>query len=215
MERLDDLDKVHLFKAFQITRNEGLAFTRSREYAYDLIKSIPKDSPHKILTRAEVENTIEMQRYLLRYSVFAETPPTFRQLFLVALASGLPFVAFGFIDNAIMISAGDYIDISLGTRLGITTLASAGLGNIVADVAGVSATQQIKELSRRLPWAQPPRLSVLQQSMARVRIAKLTGAAVCVSVGCVMGMLPLAFLPPGFFAEKEEEVGDGVEISSE
>lgn len=150
-----------------------------------------------------------MQRYLLRYSVFAETPPTFKQLFLVALASGLPFVAFGFIDNAIMISAGDYIDLSLGTRLGITTLASAGLGNIVADVAGVSATQQIKELSRRLPWAQPPRLSVLQQSMARVRIAKLTGAAVCVSIGCVMGMLPLAFIPPGFFAEKEEGSGEG------
>ena len=100
-----------------------------------------------------------------------------------------------------MLLAGDAIDSLFGARLGLTTLASAGLGNVVADVVGVSVTQQIKERSRRTAWAQPPRLSSLQQAMGSVRAAKMGGAALGVTVGCLLGMLPLAFMPPGFFKE--------------
>ena len=102
-----------------------------------------------------------------------------------------------------MIVAGDAIDSLFGAKLGITTLASAGLGNIVADVVGVSATQQIKERSRKIKWAQPPRLSTLQQAMGSVKMAKMGGACFGVSLGCVLGMLPLAFMPPGFFEDPE------------
>ena len=42
---------------------------------------------------------------------------------------------FGFCDNLVMIVAGDAVDSLFGARLGITTLAAAGLGNIVADVS--------------------------------------------------------------------------------
>lgn len=98
-----------------------------------------------------------------------------------------------------MIVAGDAIDSLFGAKFGITTLASAGLGNIVADVVGVSATQQIKERSRKVTWAQPPRLSTVQQAMGSVKIAKMGGACLGVGIGCVLGMLPLAFMPPGFF----------------
>jgi hypothetical protein len=64
---------------------------------------------------------------------------------------------------------------------------------------GVSATQGIKERSRRIAWAQPPRLSALQQAMASVRRARLGGAALGVTLGCVIGTLPLFVLPPGFW----------------
>jgi hypothetical protein len=74
-----------------------------------------------------------------------------------------------------------------------------GLGNVAADVVGVSVTQQIKERSRRIAWAQPPRLSSLQQAMRVVRAAKMGGAALGVTAGCLLGMLPLIWLPPGFF----------------
>jgi len=100
-----------------------------------------------------------------------------------------------------MIIAGDAVDSLFGARLGITTLAAAGLGNIAADVVGVSVTQQIKERSRRVKWAQPPRLSTLQQAMTSVRMAKMGGAAAGVSLGCLLGMAPLAFMPPGFFEQ--------------
>lgn len=105
-----------------------------------------------------------------------------------------------------MIIAGESIDVSFGAKLGITTLASAGLGNLIADIVGVSVTQQIKELSRRTKWAQPPRLSTLQQAMSSTKVAKMVGAATFVSIGCLMGMVPLAFLPPGFTTDRSAEL---------
>jgi len=40
-------------------------------------------------------------------------------------------------DNAIMIIAGETIEVKLGLVLGITTMASAAIGNLLSDVAGV------------------------------------------------------------------------------
>ena len=42
--------------------------------------------------------------------------PSYRDLRLVALAQAIPFLGFGFMDNAILIIAGDAIDTSLGRR---------------------------------------------------------------------------------------------------
>jgi hypothetical protein len=106
---------------------------------------------------------------LQRYGPAEPQQPSLRQLAQVALASGLPFVGFGFVDNAIMITAGEQIDHLFGVRFGITAMASAALGNVCADVVGVSVTQQIKQHSRNARWAQPPRLSSLQQGMRNVR----------------------------------------------
>lgn len=41
-------------------------------------------------------------------------PPSYHDLRLVALAQAIPFLGFGFMDNAILIIAGDAIDTSLG-----------------------------------------------------------------------------------------------------
>ncbi len=71
-------------------------------------------------------------------------PPSTAALRMVFLASALPFVGFGFLDNFIMLAAGEEIDAVFGARLGLTTLASAGLGNLVADVCGVSAANMIE-----------------------------------------------------------------------
>ena len=63
--------------------------------------------------------------------------PTNHELMLVALESAIPFVGFGFVDNAVMIVAGDYIDVTFGVVLGISTIAAAGFGNLVSDVMGL------------------------------------------------------------------------------
>ena len=63
--------------------------------------------------------------------------PSWADLRLLALAASIPFIGFGFVDNAVMILAGDYIDLTLGVSLGISTLAAAGLGNLISDVLGV------------------------------------------------------------------------------
>lgn len=191
---------MHLLLALQATTNrDGALSRRDSEYVDDLLKTGRTNPTHAGLTRGQIANAVAYQRMLQRYSSYSHNPPSARQLAAVALASGLPFLGFGFCDNLIMIVAGDTIDALFGARLGITTLAAAGLGNIVADVVGVGATQQIKEQSRKVRWAAPPRLSTLQQAMKRTRFAKVAGACGGVSVGCVLGMVPLAWLPPGFF----------------
>ncbi len=65
-------------------------------------------------------------------------PPTPRQLGLYALSVGIPFVGFGLMDNSIMIVSGDLIAHYLGLYLSLSMLASAALGNLVSDVAGVA-----------------------------------------------------------------------------
>ena len=64
-------------------------------------------------------------------------PPNFKVLTLVAMSTALPAVGFGFVDNFLMIIAGDYIDLTIGVTLGISTMAAAGLGNMVSDWGGI------------------------------------------------------------------------------
>ena len=205
---LGELDRVHLLLALQATTDRETLQKRDTEYVDDLLKVVRGSPIHNSLTRGQIANAVAYQRLLQRFSSYSHKPPSAWQLTSVMIASGLPFVGFGFCDNLVMLVAGDALDTMVGARLGITTLASAGLGNIVADVVGVSVTQQIKERSRRIRWAQPPRLSTLQQAMGSVRVAKMGGAALGVSLGCLLGMVPLAFIPPGFFVE-EEGRGEG------
>lgn len=56
--------------------------------------------------------------------------------------NALPFVGFGFLDNFIMIVAGEYIDTTLGATLAISTMAAAAMGNLVSDVAGIGLSGQ-------------------------------------------------------------------------
>lgn len=53
------------------------------------------------------------------------TPEQLKALFLVNL---FPFIGFGFLDNFVMIIAGEYIDITIGIFFSISTMAAAALG---------------------------------------------------------------------------------------
>jgi hypothetical protein len=46
--------------------------------------------------------------------------------------------------GAPQITAGEEIDVTLGVRFGLSTLAAAGLGNLVADVAGIGFANSIE-----------------------------------------------------------------------
>ena len=48
--------------------------------------------------------------------------PTAGELKQLAYHNSLPFIGFGFLDNFIMIVAGEYIDLTLGAKLGISTM---------------------------------------------------------------------------------------------
>lgn len=65
------------------------------------------------------------------------TRPTNSELYRLAIQQGLPFVGFGFLDNFIMIVAGESIETFLGASLVISTMAAAALGNTLSDVFGI------------------------------------------------------------------------------
>jgi hypothetical protein len=118
--------------------------------------------------------------------------PTRRELYHLAFHQAIPFVGFGFLDNFIMIIAGDYIDHNIGITLGITTMAAAALGNTISDLCGIGSAWYIESFAARL-GARPPDLTHVQLHMTRSRVAANAGRAAGVGIGCILGMVPLLF----------------------
>ena len=109
------------------------------------------------------------------------------------LSQAIPFVGFGFMDNAIMIIAGEYIEMSIGAALALSTMAAAGLGNLLSDIAGIGFSSKIESLTETFLKIRPPELSRAAASSFNARFVKMLGAVVGVSVGCLLGMFPLLF----------------------
>lgn len=121
----------------------------------------------------------------------AAAPLSARTLSRIALAVGLPFVGFGFVDNFVMLLAGEEIEAVFGARFGLSTLAAAGLGNLVSDVAGLGLADQIEDRTRRTKLGAPVVLSARDARSGAVRAARVAGSVVGVSVGCLLGLVPL------------------------
>ncbi|XP_076862320.1 transmembrane protein 65 isoform X2 [Brachyhypopomus gauderio] len=121
------------------------------------------------------------------------SPPNANQLRYVLLHNAIPFVGFGFLDNAIMIAAGTQIEISIGVTFGISTMAAAALGNLVSDLAGLGLAGYVEALAARLGM-QIPDLTPKQADMWQTRLSSHLGKAIGVTIGCLLGMFPLFFL---------------------
>ncbi|XP_063307156.1 transmembrane protein 65 isoform X2 [Pelobates fuscus] len=117
-------------------------------------------------------------------------PPTTQQLKHVFIHNALPFVGFGFLDNAIMIAAGTQIELSIGVILGISTMAAAALGNLVSDLAGLGLAGYVEAISSRLGLPIPD-LTPKQADMWQTRVSAHLGKAIGVAIGCILGMFPL------------------------
>ncbi|GCB61196.1 transmembrane protein 65 isoform X2 [Scyliorhinus torazame] len=127
-------------------------------------------------------------------------PPSSAQRRYVFLHSAIPFVGFGFLDNAIMIVAGTQIELSIGVIFGISTMAAAALGNLVSDVAGLGLAGYVEALASRLGLPSPD-LNPKQADMWQTRLSSQLGKVIGVTIGCILGMFPLLF----FKTEEEEK----------
>uniref|UniRef100_A0A7S1QZX2 EF-hand domain-containing protein n=1 Tax=Neobodo designis TaxID=312471 RepID=A0A7S1QZX2_NEODS len=114
-------------------------------------------------------------------------------LLLVALEAGLPFVGFGFLDNAMMILAGDAIDRTIGLYLNCSVMASAAMGNIVSGCLGMQVHGFVEKIVQRLNLPIPP-LSDEQRRSQRVFMAGHVGGTIGVATGLSLGLLPLLFI---------------------
>ena len=95
-----------------------------------------------------------------------------------------------------MICAGDVIEQTVGGTLHLSTLAAAGLGNLVSDVAGIGMSSTISDAAASL-GVSTPKLSDEQLAMGQCRAATAIGQAVGISIGCLLGMFPLLFIDGG------------------
>ena len=68
----------------------------------------------------------------------------------VGVYQAVPLMGFGFLDNCIMIVAGEAIESGLGRTLRLTTLAAAGLGNLISDVAGLGLEDYVRLISGKI-----------------------------------------------------------------
>lgn len=102
-------------------------------------------------------------------------------------------VGFGFMDNLVMITAGDAIDSTFGVTLGISTLAAAGFGQCCSDVAGITCGGAVDATvsKMRLPTHG---LSQEQLDLRASRLYSTFGACVGVLAGCLLGMSILLFM---------------------
>ncbi|XP_015230487.1 PREDICTED: transmembrane protein 65 [Cyprinodon variegatus] len=119
--------------------------------------------------------------------------PTGAQIRYVLFHNAVPFIGFGFLDNAIMIAAGTQIELSIGVTLGISTMAAAALGNLVSDLAGLGLAGYVEALASRLGM-QVPDLTAKQVDMWQTRLSSHMGKAIGITIGCILGMFPLLFL---------------------
>ncbi|CAI7777632.1 unnamed protein product [Closterium sp. NIES-54] len=120
-------------------------------------------------------------------------PLDFPQLALLAKKEVLGNLGFGLTKNTVMIISGDFIASTLGAAFGFSTLMAAGLGNAVADVIGTWCRGAIESSSSKLlPGAT---FSSHQLEHPKAQLFATVGAVLGVTVGGLMGLSPLFFLP--------------------
>lgn len=123
------------------------------------------------------------------------------------MVSSIPMVCFGFMDNFIMIIAGDAIDTSIGAKLGISTMAAAALGNTLSDSVGLFTGDFVEDLCRKAGVNEPEMTEDQARSRA-TKMAKSGGALIGLASGCLLGMVPLFWKEDRkelYFTPEEEE----------
>jgi membrane protein YqaA with SNARE-associated domain len=94
-----------------------------------------------------------------------------------------------------MIQAGQYIDTTLGVKLGLATMTAAACGQVVSDVSGVLFGGTLESIINRwMPNNMAATLSTAQRQSTWGRYASLSGAVLCVTCGCALGALTLFFV---------------------
>ncbi|XP_012230024.1 uncharacterized protein [Linepithema humile] len=116
--------------------------------------------------------------------------PTTKDLVVVAIANAIPFIGFGFLDNFIMIVAGDQIETMLNRRFPISTMTAAALGNTVSDVIGIGSVHYVERFAQKIGF-DTPKLTLAQLNLPRTRIAVNVGRVIGVTIGCLIGMTPI------------------------
>eukprot|EP00850_Spirogloea_muscicola_P002929 SM000011S19107 [mRNA] locus=s11:904127:906648:- [translate_table: standard] len=163
-----------------------------------------------VLDQKEFSSYVEAQA--IKYGA-SEKPLTEKQLLHLTLRAAIGMIGFGFTDNAIMIIAGDAIQNSIGATLNLPTLLSAGLGNAIADLVGTAFREYIEGVSSN--FMPSSRVSPVQMQMKEAWWAETTGASVGVTIGCLLGLVPILFIKTGVSGEPVVTIASALDTIGE
>eukprot|EP00238_Polyblepharides_amylifera_P005032 CAMPEP_0196594554 /NCGR_PEP_ID=MMETSP1081-20130531/78679_1 /TAXON_ID=36882 /ORGANISM="Pyramimonas amylifera, Strain CCMP720" /LENGTH=116 /DNA_ID=CAMNT_0041918849 /DNA_START=140 /DNA_END=490 /DNA_ORIENTATION=- len=71
-------------------------------------------------------------------------------------------------------------------------MAAAALGNLISDIVGLGASGSIEASASRM-GIEEPSMTHYQRIMPRVKLTRWAGSLLGVSLGCLLGMVPLLF----------------------
>jgi hypothetical protein len=110
-----------------------------------------------------------------------------------ALSLFLAFVTLGFMDNTVMIQAGNAIDCSIGVVLGLSTLAAAAIGQIISSGVSVTFGGYVETVARKagLPSAG---FTSAQRQLVSVRRVAMAGNLFGVVIGAALGLVNLLLI---------------------
>lgn len=144
-------------------------------------------------TNKRYKSTTANAKQLAEVAADAAPLPTRQQFKHVFLRAAIPMVGFGFMDQSVMLHAGNAIDCTLGVSLGISTLTAAAFGQFFSDSAGVLFGGALEKLSR-VCGIPPSDLTVAQRALPLVRRLRLMGGLAGVLLGCSLGLLNLLII---------------------
>lgn len=124
----------------------------------------------------------------------AIAPPSSQQLKILFTASAVPMIGFGFMDNLVMIQAGQFIDNTIGVSMGLATMTAAAAGQVVSDVSGVIFGGSLERFLHRYKLIQASSLTTAQRALPLCRNVALLGAVCGVALGCGLGASCLLFM---------------------
>jgi len=121
-----------------------------------------------------------------------EAPPEVKDWLVRFVKRSSKMTVFGFVDNFIMIMAGDYIDPWLARSLGTSTMFAAGIGNMISDMAGEEggstidsalekAGLDIEDVSDEQMKAAPAWMQFMDRKAGTFGVA----------IGCLLGMVAM------------------------
>ena len=102
---------------------------------------------------------------------------------MISVASA--FIIFGIIDNGVMVVSGSAIEKNLGLMFGLSTMASAGLGNTLSDIVGIVCGRYIEKILFK---------NLNKENSDLTQFQVIISEAVGITLGCLIGMLPLLFM---------------------
>jgi len=121
-------------------------------------------------------------------------PPRVKDFLKRFIKKSSKMIMFGFIDNFVMIVAGDYIDQNIAVTFGMSTMAAAGIGNMISDMAGEEAGEALDSAIEKLGLDVEDVSDEEMEAAPRwMRFMDERAGTFGVAIGCIIGMAPLLF----------------------